>query len=151
AQALATAVGVAAWAVAARWLPATAPRTRVPRTGVLWGLAAAHVTLVQVVGALVTHWARMTDDEDVYLMQARMLLHGAVTEPAPPFRSVIDNPFVIDVGLRDGMPHWAGCYPIAAPLLTAPGLALGFPHLLWTLLGGVAAVQVGRLAPELWP
>jgi hypothetical protein len=129
--------------------PALARARAASRT--LWTWALVHVVLVLAAGTFVTRWARLTDDADVYRMQARMLLSGQVAEPSFPIRSAVTNLFVIDVGSRDGVPYWSGCYPLLASVWTAPGFAVGFDNLLWVLAGALLVVQVARLAEDLWP
>jgi hypothetical protein len=144
--------GVVAWAAIEQTDSGqSAPAPRPASSRALWGWGVVHLVMVVLTGVLITRWAPITDDADVYRMQARLLLHGAVAEPAFPIRSAVTNLFVIDLPARDGLAQWSGCYPLLAGLWTAPGLALGFDNLLWVPLGALLTVQVGRLAEELWP
>lgn len=146
----ATALGLTLVPMAAIRLPTRPPNLRRARGSRLWGLAAGHVLLVLLVGIFVTQWAPLTDDEEAYRLQARLLLRGVWSEPAFPLREGVPNPFVIDVVGADP-PHWTGCYPLVAAVLTAVGSPLGFDALGWVGLGGLLIVQIGRLAEELWP
>lgn len=132
--------------------PSSSPRTAARRTPAttLWAIAGMHFVAVLLVGSLITGWSTFTDDEQAYTMLGRLLWQGRVTEPAMVPREAMTNPFIVDVGMRDGVLHWAGCYPLMAGVLTAPGWLVGFPNLLWTGLGALLVVQAARLAEEVW-
>ncbi len=74
----------------------------------------------------------VTDDEYVYLFQARLLLHGRAAAPAPPGSNFLINVFVTVV---DG--RWFGQYPPGQPLLLAPAVALGVPRLTPVILAAL--------------
>lgn len=130
--------------------PPTRPATRLT-TRHLAGWTGLHLVLVLLTGTLLTGWAPFTDDEDAYLLQARLLLDGQATEAAWLPMDALFNPFVVDVGVRDGVAHWAGCYPLMAGVWTAPGLAVGWPNLLWVPLGAFIVWHGARLAQRLVP
>lgn len=108
------------------WIPAMA-------AGVLvWGIAQG------VLGQQV-----LTDDEYVYLFQARTLLAGHLVLPAPALPEFYTNVFVV---ARDG--RWFGQYPPGHPLLLAPALALGWPRLLPMLLAALNLGLIARITQE---
>lgn len=81
-------------------------------------------------------------DEVVDLLQARWLLDGEVAPAAITIQEHLRVPFTY---LADG--RWVGHYPVGWPAVLAIGLAMGAPHLVNSVLGGVfilLAFLVGR-------
>ncbi len=145
-----SAAALLAWGLAppvARALPflrrAARSRTAIP---VLAGAAA-----LLVLGA--ARWLLrnqvVTDDEYVYLFQARLLQHGRAAWPAPDPSPFFQSVFV---AVRDG--RWFGQYPPGHPLALVPALALGLPRLLPVTLAAantaLTAAVVSRLAGRAW-
>jgi hypothetical protein len=136
------------WKRETRQETSTAPLSSRQLTG--WVLL--HLVLVAAAGSALTGWAPMLDDEAVYQFQAQLLLEGRVREPFTVFDSQVRmNPYFIFIPRAEGGADWAGCYPFLAGLVTAPGLAMGMPNLLWFPLGSLIVWQGTRLAERIAP
>jgi hypothetical protein len=104
-----------------------------------------------VIAVLLEHFVlkgtALTDDEGVYLTQARHLLAGSFTAPVPGNSASFPSEFMIGVP-----PHrWAGVYPPGQPFLIAFGmLVAASPHLLQPLFVGAIVYVGARLAGEIW-
>ncbi len=83
-------------------------------------------------------------DEVVYLLQARWLLDGEVAPAASVIQEHLRVPFTY---LTDG--RWVGHYPIGWPAILAGGLALGVPHLVTPVLGGVFILLLFLVGTEI--
>jgi len=111
------------------------------------GAACLAALLVAVLAVVVLQGQVVTDDEYVYLFQARALLTGHAALPAPPLPQFAQNAFVV---VRDG--RWIGQYPPGHPLLLAPAVLLGVPRLLPVLLaGGNLLLLIAILRPLVGP
>jgi len=83
-------------------------------------------------------------DEVVDLLQARWLLDGDVAPSATAIQDHLRVPFTY---LVDG--RWLGHYPIGWPVLLAGGLAVGAPHLVAPVLGGIFVILLFFVGREL--
>jgi len=83
-------------------------------------------------------------DEVVDLLQARWLLDGEVAPAASAIQEHLRVPFTY---LTDG--RWVGHYPVGWPAVLAIGLAVGFPHLVNAVLGGVFVLMVFLVGREI--
>src|SRR5262249_9035770 len=77
-----------------------------------------------IVGAAALGHHAHTDDELTYLFQARLLLSGRLTIPAPPEHAAFMHPFLVEANGRI-----SGQYFWAQSALLALGEALGNPWL----------------------
>ena len=132
------------------WTRARAPKPmdRAPNDRALWIWAAVHLALVIATRRGVTHGMRFTDDEHAYELQARLMLEGTAAGPALLPRWANPNDFIV---YPDGELLWASCYPLMAGLLTVPGMLIGVPNLLWSLLGAALVLHCAKLARQIWP
>jgi hypothetical protein len=85
----------------------------------------------------------ITEDEKTYLFQARLLLGGHLTMPAPNFPRAFWQPFVVEAGGR-----WSGQYFWAHPALLALGLLVRLPAILPALELMTAVYFTGLLVEE---
>jgi len=134
------------------WYKAAALLFQSDRRRFLGVLMVAVVVSTQLIGALVLDRSPITDDEGVYLLQARIFAQGKLSVDSPEPREFFDNIFVVNNG------HLYGQYPAGHPALLAIGVLLGVPWLIPSLLAaatlplvfGVGARlggdQAGRLA-----
>lgn len=138
------AASLLAWG-ATPWLRRLPPvperwRRRLPRLA-----AAAAILAVAAGGFLLLANRVVTDDEYVYLFQARLLEHAKAVQAAPPGSEFLSNVFVV---IQDG--RWFGQYPPGHPLALVPGLLVGLPRLVPVALAGVnvwlTALLLGALA-----
>lgn len=139
------------WLAAAahrRWGPLRMPLPVAGPRG--WWLAAgglaalATVRSAWVAGAILERVPH-TPDAVAYLLQARWLLAGRLTAPAPPIPEWFDVPFTF---VRDGV--WYSQYPPAWPAVLAIGELADAPWLVAPLLGGLFVVLVALLGRELY-
>jgi hypothetical protein len=119
-------------AAAARRFPA------LPFLPALGLLAAFTAAAVLVLARTVLRDQVVTDDEYVYLFQARLLLSGHVAAPSPELPEFFNNVFVCADGTR-----WFGQYPPGHPMMLVPGVALGFPRVVPALLTGLNVFLTG--------
>ncbi|NOZ79853.1 MAG: hypothetical protein GXP48_11885 [Acidobacteria bacterium] len=134
------------------WRKATALLFRSDRKLFLGVLMVAVVVSTQLIGAHVLGHSPITDDEGVYLLQARIFAHGKLYVDSPEPREFFDNIFVVNNG------HLYGQYPAGHPALLAIGVLLGTPWLIPSLLAAatlplafgigsrLGGEQTGRLA-----
>jgi hypothetical protein len=131
----------------APWVARAAKGGAAPRAPLWIALAAA--AAVGAVGFAVLHDAPVTDDEYVYLFQARLLTRGLASAPAPEAPDFFVNAFVLT---RDG--RWFGQYPPGHPLILAPFVAAGAPRLASILLAlcnvWITAAVVRRMFGPGW-
>lgn len=92
-------------------------------TALAFALLAALV--VQFFSAAVLRHAPLTDDEQTYVFQARCLLEGSLTAPAPEPAQSFVHAFMV----RTNDHRWTGIYWPGQPALIAIGMLLGLPHL----------------------
>ncbi len=147
----ATALLAAAWLGAAarrRWgvlrmpLPVVGPRGWWFAVG---GLAAIATARSGWVAGVILDRVPHTPDAVAYLLQARWLLAGRLTAPAPPVPEWFDIPFTF---VRDGV--WFSQYPPAWPAVLAAGDLAGAPWLVAPVLGGLFVALVALLGRELY-
>jgi hypothetical protein len=117
---------------------------RPPRTYVVAAIAAA--LAIVVIRLVIFRGAVFTDDERVYVYEARALLAGGVTTRAPGPLRWFAHQFLLE--LPEG--RWAGVYPIGQPALLAIGITLGAPFLTQVLCGAGIVYFGAGLAERLW-
>ncbi len=134
-----------------RWAPLAAlDRSLGSRPG-RWRLAAALTAALVATcwSVLVFHGTPITDDEDVYLFQARIFASGHGALPSPEPRTAFDAIFVVNDG------RWFGQYPPGHPLALVPGVLAGAPRAIpplllalavWWLSGAVSQLMGPREA-----
>ncbi len=88
--------------------------------------------------------ALLTDDEETYLLQARMLLAGKLYISPPP-----DDAFFKHAFMTYSNQRWFPVYPWAHPLLLSIGLLIRAPELIPPLLGATTMVLTYGIAREL--
>jgi hypothetical protein len=141
---------IALFAALARPLPRPSRARAIPRSGQI-GISAAVAGVLAITAALVSgqfaddalERLPHTPDGVVYLLQARWLTEGRLTQPVSEIQAHLDVPFTHVVGDR-----WVGHYPPGWPLLLASGLIAGAPWAVAPLLGGLYVILVwwlGRL------
>ncbi len=107
------------------------------------GLACVAALLALSLGVGVLGGHPITEDEKTYLFQAKLLLEGRLSTPAPPAAGAFWQPFeVISQG------RWSGQYPWAQPALLAPALLAGVPPLTSAIEAAVTVYFTGKLAAE---
>ena len=119
------------------------------------GMWTAVALVAVLVAGLFSGWHPLTDDEQAYSLQARLLSQGQFVEPQPAVAVVSENPFLV-TRVTDAGTVWTGCYPFLAGALSLPGYLVGFEGLLWMLIhpllvwnGSVAAREwLGERADE---
>lgn len=108
------------------------------------GLAALCAFVFALVFYLgLTQGMPLSDDENAYVLVARTLLAGRVSNPPPPVPELFENVFVIANGRG-----WYGKYPIGHPLLLALGEALGLRALVVPSLAALnlwLTFRIGRV------
>jgi len=109
-------------------------------------IAAVIATLGAIAATLYLHGAVFTDDERTLVAQAKLLLAGGFTGPAPLPREAFVHHFMVAVGADD----WAGVFPPGQPLLLAIGLRLGTAHLTQWLACGATVWIAARFAARQW-
>jgi hypothetical protein len=106
----------------------------------LAGIIATFLVAVRVFEA-VPH----VEDEMAYVWQAKVLAHGKLTVPTPPFPQSMQVPFVVDAnGQRFAK------YPPGWPMMLALGLWLGIRTWVNPLLGGLAVWLTFRLGQKVF-
>ena len=136
-----------AWAVAARWGDALAPRAnrvwdvvlRAPHRAFVMTVSAGTAMLTAFVAWYCYAGRGFTGDELATAWHARMLLAGRLSIPMPPHPEFFDIVAMVGHG-----PRWYSQYPIGGPMLHALGLSVGAEWLVNPLLMGVAAWQLHR-------
>ena len=113
------------------------------RRGVVWTAAGGAVLAALAVGHLVVRRTPLTDDEQAYLFQARVMAGGRLTAPSPDARPFYDNIFLVNDG------RWYAQYPVGSPLLLAAGVRAGDPWLIPPLLIGLAVLLTADAARRL--
>jgi hypothetical protein len=88
--------------------------------------------------------ALLTDDEEAYLLQARMLLAGKLFISPPP-----DDAFFKHAFMAYSNGRWFPIYPWAHPLLLSLGLLVRAPELIPPLLGAATMLLTYGIAREL--
>jgi hypothetical protein len=111
-----------------------------------WIAAAFAMCAALLVRAFVYQHSELTDDERVYIFEARALLHGSLAAPQPGPLAIFAHQFVVEC--PGGL--WAGVYPPGQPALIAIGLPIGAPWLAQMLLTGGIVKAATRLAQDLW-
>lgn len=135
-------------AVRRRW---GAPRMPLPVVGprgwwiAVGGLAAVATARSAWVAGVILDRVPHTPDAVAYLLQARWLLAGRLTAPAPPTPEWFDVPFTF---VRNGV--WFSQYPPAWPAVLAVGDLAGAPWLVAPVLGGLFVALVALLGRELY-
>jgi hypothetical protein len=108
-------------------------------------LAAAGATLSAWVAIDILECVPHIPDSVAYVLQAKWLLHGAVTQELRPFQEQLNVPFTF---VHHG--RWVSQYPIGWPILLAIGQALGKPWLVSPLLRAVYVIVLFLLGRELY-
>jgi len=110
-----------------------------------WRLGAAVLAAALALGwsAMVLHGTPITDDEDVYLFQARIFASGYASLPSPEPREAFEAIFVIDDG------RWFGQYPPGHSMVLAAGVKVGAVHWLPPLLLALAVWWLSGAAGRL--
>ncbi len=98
--------------------------------------------VILIIAVFVLKETGLTDDEDVYLFQARILADGHLTAPAHPLKEFFDNVFLIN---EDRM---YGQYPVGHPLMLVPGVWVGFPYLMPAVMGLLVVLFSRKFAAE---
>ena len=80
-----------------------------------WLLAAFSLVLILILTNVVFQRTYVTDDENAYVFQARILEAGRITAPAPPVEKSFDNTFIITSG------RYTGKYTLGFPAVIALG------------------------------
>jgi hypothetical protein len=106
------------------------------RARFLAALCGLTLVATQLTATLVVRGVPLSDDEDVYLFQARVLATGHLTAPPPGPREFFDNVFLVNDGRLYGQ------YPLGHALALVPGVWIGRPSLAVSLL---AALSVALL------
>ncbi|MEE4273420.1 MAG: glycosyltransferase family 39 protein [Thermoanaerobaculales bacterium] len=123
------------------------------RSGGLLHKAAGPIAVVLALAAVaLSSWAAVRVlgamphqiDEVIYLLQSRWLLDGEVAPRAAAVQEHLGVPFTY---LVDG--RWIGHYPVGWPALLAVGLAVGAPHLVTPVLGGIFVLVVFAAGREI--
>jgi hypothetical protein len=117
------------------------PPPFLPALGVLAVTAAAAAL---VLARAVLRDQVVTDDEYVYLFQARVLLSGHIAAAPPELPEFFTNTFV-----RADQGRWFGQYPPGHPFMLVPGVALGLPRLVPVFLCGLNVFLTGLLLRRL--
>jgi Dolichyl-phosphate-mannose-protein mannosyltransferase len=92
----------------------------------------------------------MTDDENVYLFQARMMAAGHLTLPSLPDveplreRLFEDNVFLVNNGKIFGQ------YPVGQSIALLPGVMIGYPHLMPILFAVLTVLGMYLLGTRLY-
>jgi len=108
--------------------------------GVLMG---AVIVSTQLIGTGILHHSPITDDEGVYLLQARIFASGKLYVDSPEPREFFDNIFVVNNGRLYGQ------YPAGHPALLAVGVVLGEPWLIPSLLAAATLPLILGIGCEL--
>jgi len=108
------------------------------------GLAVGGAIAATLIAVILLRRHVITDDEYVYLFQARLLLSGHAALPAPALGQFLVNVFV---QVADG--RWFGQYPPGHPLLLAPGVLVGWPRLVPVAFTGLNIVLAVAILKEL--
>lgn len=105
------------------------------RRGLLIGTTVFAGAAITAVALLVLHQTPVTDDENVYLFQSRILATGQLTLPSldGDDRIFEDNVFLVNNGRIFGQ------YPFGQSLFLLPGALLGYPRLM-PLLAALATL-----------
>jgi hypothetical protein len=114
------------------------------RTAIFSAVAAA--LAVVVIRLVVFRGSVFSDDERVYVYEARALLAGDLTTRAPGPLRWFAHQFLLE--LPEG--RWAGVYPVGQPALLAVGMMVGIPFLTQVLCGAGIVYLGARLAERLW-
>lgn len=117
---------------------------RVNEKRFLAALALGFVAISLALRFFVLHRALLTDDEETYLLQARMLLAGKLFIAPPPDDSFFRQPFMAYANQR-----WFPVYPWAHPLILALGVLVKAPELIPPLLGVATMLLTYGIAKEL--
>jgi hypothetical protein len=123
------------------WLARAAQR---PRASALC-LAVLAALLTTAIGSAVVRHTPLTDDEWVYLFQAKCMLSGHLSAAIPHSPELFSYPFTILT--PDG--RLAGVYPPGQPFLIALGMAASVPHLAQVIAVAAIVYTVARLGDEL--
>jgi hypothetical protein len=101
---------------------------------------------VSVVREHVLHGTELTDDENVYALQARTIQSGHLFVPSPPepFREFLDNQYVVNDG------HRYGSYFVGHPAVLAAARALGFERWLGPLLAALVLAICASVARSVY-
>jgi len=102
-----------------------------------------------VIAHFVIDYSHFTDDEQAYIYQAYLYAKGQLSSPILEPREAFEHSFLVPVDPVDGVPQWAGCYPILQPLLMALSGFLGNMHWSNLLCVGILTYSTGRFA-ERW-
>lgn len=132
----------------ARWSLGETLRTialRAPKRTIAIAAAFAAVGSI-VVASRVLEFAAFTDDERVYLFQARTYLDGHITALAPTPRHGFGHQFVVPVGAE----RWAGIFPPGQPALLAIGLLVGHANLTQYLCVAAIVWVTASFVSEEW-
>jgi len=79
------------------------------------------------------------DDEQVYLMQARIFKSLRLTLPSPLYHKFYDAVFMVNNG------RWFGQYPFGYPLFLLFGLLLGIPYLTNSVAAAITVYLIYKL------
>ena len=88
-----------------------------------------------------------TEDEAVYILQAKTFLGGNLTAPAPPEALWPGLEYYL-LEFRDG--RWIGTPPPGWPTVLAIGVAFGVPWLVNPVLAALSVLASGALAQRIW-
>ena len=120
---------------------------RLPRSAA-W--ISAYCLITVVLGLLASHFIYMSD-EGAYLFQARCLLSGSLSAPAPGFSSDPGGSAATDFQhLIISSGRWFGKYPPGWPLVLAAGLAVHLDWLVNPLLGLLILLLTARITRSLF-
>ncbi|MBP8976721.1 MAG: glycosyltransferase family 39 protein [Bacteroidetes bacterium] len=87
----------------------------------------------------------ITDDENTYDFQAKILCNGEVKESSPPTISNFRNVFTI---IDDG--KWTGHYTLGHPLIIAVGILLGSRYILTIIFSSSLIIIIYLIGKELY-
>ncbi|HKD40441.1 MAG TPA: glycosyltransferase family 39 protein [Myxococcaceae bacterium] len=107
-------------------------------------LALCFIVVSLLLRLFVLHGALLTDDEETYLLQARMLLSGKLFISPPPDDAFFKHAFMTYANQR-----WFPLYPWGHPFFLAIGMLARAPELIPPLLGAATMALTYAIAREL--
>lgn len=103
-----------------------------------------------LIAQFVIHYAWFTDDEQAYLLQARLYAKATLTTPALEPSALLRHGFVVEVLPKGGVSQWTGVYPPLQPFLMALSSFLGSFNLSQFLCVGLITYNAARLSAHIF-
>lgn len=103
-----------------------------------------------LIAHFVIDYAWFTDDEQAYLLQAKLYAQGRLTMPRIEPHLLLSHNFVVEVLPKDDVPQVTGVYPPLQPFFMALSSLLGHLHISQFFCVGLITYHTGRLAQELF-